>query len=301
MKIAIILNGISLEKEKFYKKSLPKLTSLFTVEVFETETTNDAVSLASKAADKQFDIILAAGGDGTLHQVLNGILPGREQSTNLPMLGVIPIGTGNDFARSIDVGKDVDQLIRLLQNPNPKQVDIGKVNYTSITNEKKERYFINVADLGMGPEVVKKVMSGGRMFGSGLSYYFAILSTFLNYKVMSVKAVADQWEWKGKLRTMAIANGNYYGHGMNIAPDALPNDKVFDVFIAGNVSALFFMLKSNLLKQGKKVIHTEVLYRKTTAIELTSESPCTIEADGEILGLLPARIEMMKQTIKFLY
>lgn len=301
MKIAIILNGISLEKEKFYKKSLPQLTSLFIVEVFETETTNDAVSLASKAVDKQFDIILAAGGDGTLHQVLNGVLLGREQNTNLPLLGVIPIGTGNDFARSIHVGKDVDQLIRLLQNPNPKQVDIGKVIYTSITNEKEERYFINVADLGMGPEVVKKVMSGGRTFGSSLSYYFAILSTFLNYKVMNVHAIADEWKWNGKLRTMAIANGNYYGHGMNIAPDALPNDKVFDVFIAGDVSALFFMLKSNLLKQGKRVIHPEVLYRKATSIELSSESPCAIEADGEILGLLPARIEMMKQTMNFLY
>jgi diacylglycerol kinase (ATP) len=300
MKIAIILNGISLEKEKFYKKCLPKLTSRFTVEVFETLTANDAVSLASKATDKQCDIILAAGGDGTLHQVLNGILNGREQSKNLPMLGVIPIGTGNDFARSVQIGKDVGQLIQLLQNPNPKQVDIGRVTYTSPTNETQERYFINVADLGMGPQVVMKVMSSDRIFGSSFSYYFAILSTFLHYKVMEVHAIADEWKWKGKLRTMAIANGNYYGHGMNIAPDALPNDKLFDVFIAGNVSALFFMLKSNLLKQGKKVIHPEVLYRKTTAIELTSESPCAIEADGEILGLLPARIEMMKQTINFL-
>ena len=301
MKIAIILNGISLEKEKFYKKFLPKLSDLFKVEVFETLTVNDAVSLAAKATTKQFDIILAAGGDGTLHQVLNGILQGREQSKNLPMMGVIPIGTGNDFARAVHVGKDIDQLIALLQNQNPKQIDIGKVIYTSIKNETEERFFINVADLGMGPEVVKKVMSSDRIFGSGLSYYFAILSTFMHYKVMDVHAKADEWEWHGKLRTMAIANGNYYGHGMNIAPDALPNDKLFDVFIAGNVSALFFMLKSTLLKQGKKVIHHEVLYRKTTSIELTSESPCTIEADGEILGSLPARIELVKQTINFLY
>lgn len=301
MKIAIILNGISLEKEKFYKKFLPRLTSQFPVEVFETLTVNHAVSLASKAVDKQFDIILAAGGDGTLHQVLNGILRGREQSKNLPMMGVIPIGTGNDFARSVHVGKNINQLIALLQNQNPKQIDIGKVSYTSIKNETAERFFINVADLGMGPEVVKKVMSNDRMFGSSLSYYFAILSTFLHYKVMDVHAISDEWKWHGKLRTMAIANGNYYGHGMNIAPDALPNDKVFDVFIAGDVSALFFMLKSNLLKQGKKVIHPEVLYRKATVIEISSESPCAIEADGEILGLLPARIEMMKQTINFLY
>ena len=118
---------------------------------------------------------------------------------------------------------------------------------------------------------------------------------------MTVHAKTDDWEWHGKMRSMAIANGNYFGHGMNIAPDALPNDKWFDVFIAGNVSALFFILRSHALKLGNKVIHREVWYRKTTTIELTSESPCAIEADGEYLGVLPARVEMMKQTIKFLY
>ncbi len=301
MKIAIILNGISLEKEKFYKKILPKLTALFNVEVFETLTANDAISLASKAVNKKFDIILSAGGDGTLHQVLNGILREREHHSDLPILGAIPIGTGNDFARSVRIGKDVSKLITLLQNPTPKPIDIGKVWYTNAAHETEECFFINEVDLGMGPEVVKKVMASDRIFGSSLSYYFSILSTFLHYKVMKVHARADGWEWHGKMRSMAIANGNYFGHGMNIAPDALPNDKLFDVFIAGNVSALFFILKSHVLKLGKKVIHREVWYRKMTTIELTSESPCAIEADGELLGLLPARVEMMKQTISFLY
>lgn len=301
MKIAIILNGISLEKEKFYKKILPKLTALFNVEVFETATTNDAVALASKAVNKKFDIILSAGGDGTLHQVLNGVLREREHHSNLPILGVIPVGTGNDFARAVHVGKNVNKLIGLLQNPNPKPIDIGKVWYTNDARETEERFFINVVDLGMGPEVVKKVMDSDRIFGPSLSYYFSILSTFLHYKVMTIHAKADGWEWSGKMRSMAIANGNYFGHGMNIAPDALPNDKLFDVFIAGNVSALFFILKSHVLKVGKKVTHPEVWYRKMATIELTSESPCAIEADGEYLGVLPARVEMMTQTIKFLY
>lgn len=301
MKIAIILNGISLEKEKFYKNYLPALSSLFEVEVFETLTVNHAVSLASKAVYKRFDIILAAGGDGTLHQVLNGMLDGREQYHYLPLLGVLPIGTGNDFARSVNIRKDVNQLIHLIQNKQSKQIDVGKVCYTNALKEKEVRYFINVVDLGMGPEVVKKVMASERIFGPALSYYFSILSTFLHYKVMEVHARSDDWEWRGKMRSMAIANGNYFGHGMNIAPDALTDDKILDVFIAGNVSALFFMRKSHLLRQGKKVIHPEVYYRKTTVIELTSDEACAIEADGEILGLLPARIELMKHTIQFLY
>lgn len=301
MKIAIILNGISLEKDFFYKRFLPKLSPRFSIEVFETLTVNDAISLASKAVDKRFDVILAAGGDGTLHQVLNGILHEREHYTDLPILGVIPVGTGNDFARSINIDKDADQFIALLQHLKPKNIDVGKVFYTTASKETEERYFINVTDIGMGPEVVKKVMASDRIFGSNISYYIAILSTFFQYKVMMVHVKAEDWKWHGKLRRLAIANGNYYGHGMNIAPDASPNDKLFDVFIAGNVSAFYFILKSHLLKLGKKVIHPEISYRKTSAIEFTAESTCAIEADGEFLGVLPARIEMMKETIKFLY
>ena len=301
MKIAIILNGISLEKEILYQKILPKLSSLFSVEVFETLTLNDAISLASKAVKKRFDVILAAGGDGTLHQVLNGILNRREHYIDLPILGVIPIGTGNDFARSVKIGMEVDQLITLLLKSKPKPIDVGKVFYTAANKQMEERYFINVTDIGMGPEVVKKVLASDRIFGSSFSYYFAILSTFFQYKVVIVNVKADDWQWQGKLRTLAVANGNFFGHGMNIAPDALPNDRLFDIFIAGNVSAFLFILKSHLLRLGKKVIHPEISYRKTTAIEFTSESTCAIEADGEFLGVLPARIEMMKETIKFLY
>src|SRR4051812_34358142 len=100
--IVVILNGISLKKKKLYTEYLPALSKIANVQVKETQSRSHAISLASKAADEYVDLILAAGGDGTLNQVVNGVLTGRETETKLPVIGLIPMGSGNDFARTVN-------------------------------------------------------------------------------------------------------------------------------------------------------------------------------------------------------
>jgi diacylglycerol kinase (ATP) len=178
VKIAIILNGISFQKSLFFKRILPLLQASYPVETFETLSRHDAINLASKAVDKGFDVILAAGGDGTVHQVLNGILKGNETLARLPVLGVLPIGTGNDFARSVLRSVAYHETLNLLAAKESNTIDIGRITFTTETGEKDSRYFVNVVDTGMGPEVVQKVLNSGRPFGSALAYYSSILSTF---------------------------------------------------------------------------------------------------------------------------
>ena len=299
----VILNGISLKKKLFYHEYLPALSEVFDVEVHETLSVNDAKSLASKFTDRFVDAIIAAGGDGTLNQVVNGILRGRENAFRLPAVGVIPIGSGNDFARGADLKLKVDQTIKILSSFKPRPIDIGMVEYcveSDNDNAKDYSYFVNVADIGMGPEVVGKVLSSGRPFGSEVAYYKSILNTFLTYKPMEVKAVTPDWTWQGKLRTLAVANGKYYGHGLCIAPDAVMDDRLFSVFICGNVSVLDFIMHTGTLKKGKNVQMDEVLYKTAAAVEFSSTSSCPIEGDGEILGWLPAKVTMIEKRLNFL-
>lgn len=299
----IILNGISLRKKLFYHDYLPAISAVFNVEVQETLSRNDARILASKAADKYVDVILAAGGDGTVSQVVNGVLKGRENETKLPVIGVVPIGSGNDFVRGMGLKATVDDTIRAYVTFKPRSIDVGLVEYQTLPGEQGERaasYFVNVADIGMGPEVVGKVLSSGRPFGSEVAYYKSILNTFLTYKPMEVKAVTPDWTWQGKLRTLAVANGKYYGHGLCIAPDAVPDDRMFSVFICGNVSVFDFIMHTSTLKKGRNVVMDEVQYKTATTLEFTSESPCPIEGDGEILGYLPARVSMIERQLQFL-
>lgn len=296
MKVAIILNGISLRKDRFYKKILPLLRDVCNPDVFETQSRNDAVQLAAKAVARRYDYVLAAGGDGTIHQVVNGMLRDYQPPMKLPVLGIIPLGGGNDFARTLGVSAEPKSLARALRQRQTTTIDVGEVHYHSRppgkTDEKtrQKRYFVNVADVGMGPEVVRKVMASGRALGPAVAYYQSILSTFFTYKPVELSAVADRWQWRRPMRTFAVANGRYYGNGLCIAPDARPDDGEFDVFACGNVSVLDFILKSIPLKRGKKISHPEITYLKATSVELTSEENLIIEADGEILGELPARI-----------
>lgn len=300
MRIAVILNGVSLERQYFYRKVVPMLRLVYETEVFETLSRNDAFFLASKAVDSHYDIIIAAGGDGTLHQVVNGILKGRERYKNLPALVVFPVGTGNDFARTLNIPSDPVKLMQLLQKSEPHYLDVGEVLYTTHDGAKDQRYFINVADIGMGPQVVKKVLNSDRTFGSSFAYYISIITTFFTYRPVVVTAHTDSWNWQGKLRTLAVGNGRYYGHGLCIAPDAQPDDGILDAFICGNVSVLDFMRYSIPLKKGKYIRHREVFYKKVDAVDLNSEKECLIEADGELLGKLPARIQITPLKLKML-
>lgn len=299
----IVLNGISLKKKLFYHEYLPALSAIFDVEVHETLSRNDARFIASKFTEKYPDVIIAAGGDGTLSQVVNGILKGREDASRLPAIGVIPMGSGNDFFRGAGLKVNVDQTIRVLSEFKPKPVDIGRVQYSGGPGDNSQTlssYFVNVADIGMGPEVVGKVLSSGRPFGSGMAYFKSILNSFLTYKPMVVKAVAPDWTWEGKLRTLAIANGKYYGHGLCIAPDAIMNDRLFSVFICGNVSVFDFIMHTGTLKKGKNVVLNDVFYKTATSIDFKSEAPCPIEGDGEYLGWLPAKVTMIQRQLDFL-
>lgn len=299
----IILNGISLRKKLFYHDYLPAISTIFDVDVQETLSRNDARMLASKAAGKYVDVILAAGGDGTVNQVVNGVLKGREKETKLPVLGIVPIGSGNDFVRGLGLKATVDDTIRAFSSFKPRPIDVGLVEYQTSPGgqgEKAWSYFVNVADIGMGPEVVGKVLSSGRPFGSEVAYYKSILNTFLTYKPMQVKAVTPEWTWEGKLRTLAVANGKYYGHGLCIAPDAIADDRMFSVFICGNVSVFDFIMQTSTLKSGRNVLMDEVQYRTATTVEFSSESTCPIEGDGEILGYLPARVSMIERQLHFL-
>lgn len=301
MKIAIILNGISLRKEILYHKMLPALRREFNVEVFETLTQNDATPLTIKAIDKHFDVVIAAGGDGTVHQVVNGLFADAD-ARSMPVLGVIPMGSGNDFARCLGIQAEPARLVAALKNFQPRKIDAGKITYHAAhgIEETRVRYFVNEADIGMGPEVVRRVMASGRPFGSAVSYYLAILSTFATYRPLEVKAATPGWTWQGKIRTLAVANGNYFGNGLCISPDARPDDGKFGTFTCGAVSVFDFLRYSSDLKKGRHVRIPGITYNEASTIELSSPDPCAIEADGEILGYLPARIELLPKIISVL-
>ncbi len=296
MKVAIVLNGVSRTKNLLYSQVLPPIKHRFDVEIFETQYADHATQIASSLT--AYDYVLAAGGDGTLHQVLNGVL--QNQNIKLPVLGIIPLGTGNDFARTCGIKADGNRIANLLIQNKTKQIDVGQLTCVNDEGRSHSKYFINECSLGMGPDVVRRLINSNRSLGPSLTYLKAIVQTFFGLKPQKIFIETPHWRWNGKMRVLAVANGKSFGNSIFIAPDAAQDDGVFSTFLAGDLSTLSFLFCLQKMKKKGKVTHPLVHYNNCSLIDVTSHSQCPIEADGEWMGWLPMKIEILSQRIAFL-
>ncbi len=295
MKVCIILNGVSRKKAKFYREILPVLLAKHDCTIQETQFSGHAIKLTQEATQQNFDCILSAGGDGTLNQVINGML--ASNSLGLPGLAILPLGSGNDFAGSCGLKEDVHQLISLLDMNAPIATDVGKIICSDSSGAQWQKYFINVASVGMGPATVLQMENLPRWLGSDLRYLTAILHTFFTHRPTDLSIKSDTWSWNGKARVWAMANGLSFGNRIYIAPQSKSDDGIFDTFLASNVPLLKFLIYLQQLKGKKKIEDTKIQYNRGVSFEFASSQNLAIEADGEIQGYLPAKVELLSNRV----
>jgi YegS/Rv2252/BmrU family lipid kinase len=298
VKVLIILNRVSRKKELFTSQIHPPLKARFNPEIRETQYAGHAESLAAEGIRDGFDVILSAGGDGTMHQVVNGIMA---QDKALPTVGLIPLGSGNDLARSLGISTDVTRIISQIERRSVRDVDVGIANVHDGSGNPVTRYFINECSMGMGPEVVRRVnKTSHRGMAAGLMYTSAIIATFLRLRPEKISVKSDGFRWSGKSRVMAIANGRSFGHGNYIAPRAKMDDGLLDVFVAGNPPLLRFLLLLQALKRPRESRNKYLSYSQTVRAEVFGDRPLPVEADGEPIGFSPLRCGIAKTKLKVL-
>ena len=297
MKIAIILNGASRKKKKFYSSFLQRLQQKFDCTIFETKAVWHASVLAAEMSEN-FDILISAGGDGTLHEVINGLL--QNPLKKIHTLGVIPLGSGNDFATACGLSLDIDQLEEILKKNQPQLTDVGKIFCFDEAGLPIEKYFINACSIGMGPATVSRMKNSPKWQGADLRYLKSILQTFFSHQPELLEVKSTNSEWKGRARVFAVANGKSFGNKIYIAPDANLGDGVFNSFRAAEIPLFKFLLYLQRLKGKKKVKDDEITYATGDWFEIKSSQRVMLEADGELVGYLPARIEILPQKIRVL-
>ena len=299
MKILVVLNGVSRKKNLFYSKVHEPLKRKFNPEIWETKFAGHAEELALRGAQEGFEVILSAGGDGTMHQVVIGLM--AYTGARRPAIGLIPLGSGNDLARSMGTRLDAQSIITSLARFQPVHIDVGLAHARDAAGQHVSRYFINECSMGMGPEVVRRVNNGGgRGLAAGLMYTKAIVATFFTLKPEEIKVKTDGLLWSGRSRVMAIANGKTFGHGIYIAPAASMRDGILDLFIAANPPLLRFLLLLQKLKTSTPSKDKCLTYHKSPWIEVTSVKPLPVEADGELVGFSPLKCEIAKVALPFL-
>ncbi|MFM8851282.1 MAG: diacylglycerol/lipid kinase family protein [Cytophagales bacterium] len=294
MKFAIILNGISRKKKFFYGSLLSALQTKFDCTVFETKYNGHASELARLLPD-EFTAVLAAGGDGTLHEVLNGIM-----RRNSPLaLGIIPLGSGNDFAATCGVRANVSSMLHVL-NGLPKPTDIGKISCTDDNGNLKHEFFLNVCSVGMGPNTVTRMAQLPTWLGAHGKYLSAIILTFLTDKAEEIQIEGNCFEWKGNARVIAVANGKSFGNKIYIAPHAQIDDGLLNLFVGGDVPLPKFLWYLQQMKNNREVNARQIRYCVADDLRLSSARPTKLEADGELVGWLPATIRMVTNCINML-
>ena len=298
MNVVFIVNN----KNNRLAKVLPRLdqycqqANLGGVQFLSTLRKKHAIALAKQATEKGCDYLVAVGGDGTLHEVVNGMMQTKIPTNYYPVLGLLPYGSANDFARTAGITNSIEDLFALIKSKTTQKLDLGRI---ILQQPQETRYFINIAGVGLGAKVAQQLEQSSSVLSPGFNYFKHIIKGFLSYDKKEVRCTSGTWQWQGKLLLMAVANGRYFGKAICIAPDAQLSDGQFQVAIFGDLSLWDYLKNYGNLKKGVKINHPQVSYYNANEVLLESNDACGIEADGEYVGLAPATISVVPKAIRF--
>jgi YegS/Rv2252/BmrU family lipid kinase len=231
--------------------------------------------------------VVAVGGDGTAHEVVNGLL--RRAAGRPPRVGFLQRGTGADLRRSIASPRRPDEVAAWLTTDRWRPLDAGRL-WTSTGR----RYFVNVADAGIGAEVVRRAARGPAVVGGTVNFLGAAVISLLRHRNTPVRLRLDDGPvLQRRIRTIAVANGAYLGGAMRMAPRARPDDGWFDVVTIGDVSRWLGIRSMPMLYRGTHGQLAQVEFGRARRVEIESDQPIGVEADGELAGTTPAVFEIV--------
>jgi len=300
-KITFIVNG-KIRKMKVLRESIVHcFRSEFQVEIRKSTLENSFQELTMNAINKGVDYLILVGGDGSINEGVNGYFDANSELREKVILGVYPAGSGNDFSKSLGVGNDLEQLLLLVKNASFKKIDVGLMHFNNVDNTTGKRYFINIADIGIGGYVANKISDSKKRLGADFTYTKALIQSFFKYKKQKVQLTSKDYNWSGKMMSICMANGKYFGSGMCIAPDASLTDGKMQLVIIGEVSLYDYLKNIPKIKKGHKVVHKEIEYSFAEKCEITAmDNPCPIDMDGEYVGTTPLKTEVISNQLKML-
>jgi len=246
-------------------------------DVLETTGPSHATELARAAVAHGATTVIAAGGDGTVREVVNGIA-----GSNV-VLGIIPVGSGNDFCKTIGLSRDVEAACSLIRKGVVREFDLGRVGNT---------YFANAVGIGFDALVVIEANRIRWLRGLPL-YVGSVFKAMLSYNCPRVTLEIDGTRIEQSILLVACANGQYYGGGFHVAPEAKPDDGLFDVCVIDKVSRLKILQKLTYVIKGTHASQPEVKFYRARKVVLTSSDVLYVQADGDLLPEAdPHRVEV---------
>jgi diacylglycerol kinase (ATP) len=263
--------------------------------IVQTTQPGHATDAARDALARGGRYLVAAGGDGTVHEVVNGMIRDDQPIAPDAVLGVVAAGSGCDLVRSFGLPGDAVRAAHHLAGDSVRAIDVGKVTFTSGPVE-MTRYFPNIAEAGLGGAVVARA-SGLPGFLGGAKYFCGFWLTLPGFRPVTVRLDADGQAYEWQAFNVVVANGRFYGGGMQISPKSEPDDGALDVLVmAGPKSDAFTTLPK--VYRGTHLPHRNIAELRACRVQVEADVPLAIEADGEVLGTTPATFEIIPKPIR---
>ena len=270
-----------------------------------TQAPGDATRLARAAVTNGAEVVVAVGGDGTIHEVANGFFDGERAVRPEAALGVLPFGTGGDFRKTIKVPRQLEDAGRVLARGRRQTIDVGSLSYRKggARGAPERRLFVNIASFGIGGLVDQIVNTSSKMFGGRVSFLMGTARAALRYKNQRVRMVFDGDEEQfveATINNVAVANGQYFGGGMHIAPEAQLDDGQFDVVTLGDLSPMDFLRDGHRVYRGAHMGMSKVSFRRAKKVEarpVDANEDVLLDVDGEAPGALPATFTVLPRAI----
>ena len=251
--------------------------------------------LARQAGERSAELVVAVGGDGTVNEVVNGLLraPGQR-----PELAVLAHGTGMDFIRTHGIPTAPEAAIAVARDGRTRTIDAGRAVYTDAQGGRQERFFANVASAGLSGAVARRANQGSKALGGKISFFWALVNAFARWRNADLIVEVQGARREGRMTDVVVANGQYHGGAMWLCPEASPDDGLFDVLIVGDVTKADFIRSVAKIYRGTHLTHPKIELLRSPTVSVNAREPMPVELDGEQPGTTPVLFDVVPAALR---
>jgi diacylglycerol kinase (ATP) len=276
------------------------------VDVATTRASGDAIAIARDAAKAGRELVISIGGDGTLHEVANGVLDAKEGGAEQTAVGFIAEGTGGDFRKSLDLPHRLDRYLEAIGSGRERRVDAARATFRNADGSEGRRWFVNILSAGLGGRVDRFVADSPRALSATAAYFWASVRALAVSEPARISCVIENGGERTETRldvwTIAVCNGGTFGSGMRIAPMARVDDGKLEVVALSAPSKARLVLLSRKLYAGEHLALAGTFHQRGERVEITSapgaRETVFLDIDGEPLGELPLRVEIVPGALR---
>jgi diacylglycerol kinase (ATP) len=261
-----------------------------------SERPGHLAELAEEAAGGRAGLLVVVGGDGSVHEAVNGLM--RSDRAGEVELAVLARGTGKDFARSLRIPAQPSRALATARDGLVRAIDVGRARFAAPDGGRTEAYFANFAGAGISGAIARRANASSKAMGGHMSFFVATITVFFRWRSVEMIAQVDDERRAGRMFEVLAMNGDYTAGGMWAAPDARPDDGRLDVVLIGDVTKTDFVRTFPKIYRGRHLSHPKIELLRGASVRVESKHPLPVVLDGEQPGTTPVEFDLIPGALR---